>query len=475
MAAVGIVWFRRDLRVADNPALVRALEDADFLVPVFIHAPEEEAPWAPGAASRWWLHHSLSALQDQLRRQRSELIIRRGPSAEALLALAKATGARTVYWNRLYEPAARQRDSRIKHILRDAGIRAESFNGALLAEPWEVLGSNGPYKVFTPYWKACLRRHTPADPLPAPRSLRPPPGWPDGEPLAALGLLPRIRWYTGLAGAWTPGLQGAGGELRRFLGKALDDYPRQRDYPAVAGTSRLSPHLHFGELSARQVWHDVRAAGGGEHGAEAYLRQLGWRDFGHQLLYHFPRTTDQPFREDFAEFPWRQQDEPLYRAWIHGQTGIPLVDAGMRELWATGFVHNRVRMNVASFLTKNARLHWLSGARWFWDTLVDADLANNTLGWQWTAGCGADAAPYFRIFNPVRQGERFDPHGTYVKRWIPELKRVPDRYVHAPWSAPPDVLSDAGIELARDYPYPVLDLKQTRAQALEAYQQFRNR
>lgn len=473
MKSIAIVWFRRDLRLADNPALVNALRDADEVVPVYIHAPEEDGAWPPGAASRWWLHHSLHALQQRLQQRHSDLVIRRGASIDVLLALVESTGARAVYWNRLYEPAYRKRDGVIKRRLREGGIAAQSFKGALLREPWEVTGASGPYKVFTPYWKASLRQQMPPDPLPEPRALRPPQEWPKGDTPASLELLPRTRWDAGLEAAWTPGPEGARKALRRFLATALDDYPEQRDHPAKMGTSRLSAHLHFGELSARQVWHAVRSTGGGEAGAEACLRQLGWRDFAHQLLYHFPHTDTHPFRQDFADFPWRKRHNAVYRAWTQGRTGVPLVDAGMRELWATGFMHNRVRMNVASFLTKNAMLHWLAGARWFWDTLVDADLANNTLGWQWSAGCGADAAPYFRIFNPVRQGERFDPEGDYVQKWVPELQRLPAAVVHAPWSAPADVLRDAGVELGRDYPRPVLDLKRTREEALTAYRQFR--
>ncbi|MGD8310060.1 MAG: deoxyribodipyrimidine photo-lyase, partial [Chromatiales bacterium] len=323
--------------------------------------------------------------------------------------------------------------------------------------------------VFTPFWKACLRRPPPAAPLAAPEKLPP---CPDVDSLAldALGLLPRIPWDAGLRETWRPGEAGALRRLDGFCRKGLDAYADARERPAVVGTSRLSPRLHFGELSPRQVWW--RAVREDSPGGEAFLRELGWREFAHHLLHHSPETLERPMDRRFEAFPWREDPEAL-RAWQSGRTGIPLVDAGMRELWHTGWMHNRVRMVVASLLTKNLRIHWLEGARWFWDTLVDADLANNTLGWQWVAGCGADAAPYFRIFNPVTQGQRYDPEGAYVRRWVPEIGRLPDRWVHRPWQAPEKVLREAGIRLGSDYPEPIVDLKESRREALAAYEQVK--
>jgi deoxyribodipyrimidine photo-lyase len=474
--SIALVWFRRDLRLTDQPALQAAAAACDAIVPVFVHAPEEEAPWQPGAASRWWLHHSLLALDDSLRRLGARLIVRRGPALAALVTLARETGAQAVFWNRVYEPALIARDTKIKQALTVEGLRAESFNALLLREPWEVMREDrAPYKVFTPYWKASLALAPPEPPSGRPR-LRPDALRLASAPVDSLGLLPRIRWDSGLARNWTPGEAGATRRLRLFAERLLAGYPGTRDEPAVDGVSRLSPHLHFGELSPRQLWHTVQAAameGRNERQAGAYLRQLAWRDFAHHLLYHFPRTPEHPFRPEFQSFPWRGHDTPLWQAWTRGLTGIPLVDAGLRELWATGWMHNRVRMNVASWLTKNAGIHWLEGARWFWDTLVDADLANNTLGWQWTAGCGADAAPFFRIFNPVLQGRRFDAKGGYVRRWLPELAALPDAHIHAPWLAPEPVLRAAGIVLGRDYPRPVLDLARTRETALAAFRTLR--
>jgi deoxyribodipyrimidine photo-lyase len=474
--STALVWFRRDLRVSDQPALRTAADSYDRVVPVYVHAPEEEKPWEPGAASRWWLHHSLLALDETLRRLGARLIVRRGPALAALVTLVRETGAQAVFWNRVYEPALIARDMKIKQALIAEGLRAESFNALLLREPWEVRrDGRAPYKVFTPYWKACLVLPPPAAPLGRPR-LRPDALRLASEPVDALDLLPRIRWDQGLARSWTPGEAAATRRLKLFAGRILAGYPTTRDELGLDGVSRLSPHLHFGELSPRQLWYTVQAAAMEQHDerqADTYLRQLAWRDFAHHLLYHFPHTAERPFRPEFERFPWKPRDGRLMRAWQRGTTGIPLVDAGLRELWTTGWMHNRVRMNVASWLTKNAGIHWLEGARWFWDTLVDADLANNTLGWQWTAGCGADAAPFFRIFNPVLQGRRYDPRGAYLRRWLPELAALPDEHIHAPWTAPASVLSASKVALGRDYPSPVLDLAHTREAALAAFHSLR--
>ena len=472
-----LLWLRRDLRLADNPALAAALEGADRLLPVYIHAPEEEDPWQPGAASRWWLHHSLTALGAQLAERGSRLVIARGETLGTLRRLIQASGAGSCHWNRVYDPALIGRDTRIKQALRADGIDCRSHNAALLFEPWQIkTGAGEPYRVFTPYWRRCQRElaRLPA-PLPAPGTLPPVPDGVDGLSVEVLDLLPRIPWDDGLRECWRPGEAGARELLERFIDGALEGYQDGRDLPARAGTSRLSPHLHFGEIGPRQIVARLAAAGLTGDDADAFVRELGWREFSHQLLYHFPQTPDTPLNPRFADFPWRDGDtEPLLQAWQRGRTGIPIVDAGMRELWHTGWMHNRVRMIVASLLTKNLRLPWQSGARWFWDTLVDADLANNTQGWQWSAGSGADAAPYFRIFNPVRQGERFDPDGVYVRRWCPELAQMPKKWLHQPWAAPADVPRDARVNLGRDYPRPIVDLAKTRAEALAAYDQIKD-
>jgi deoxyribodipyrimidine photo-lyase len=474
-----IVWFRNDLRVSDNPALQESVQRGGVVVPLFIWAPEEEGGWPPGGASRWWLHQSLDALSRDLEGLGSRLIIRRGDSLRVLLHLAKETGARAVFWNRRYEPASIARDTRVKVELAARGLEAKSFKGSLLQEPWEVKNQTGkPYQVFTPFWRACLAGPVPPLPLAAPGCLKRPRSWPESVSLLALELEPKIDWAAGLREAWQPGSQGARAKLRDFLAKAWLNYDEGRNRPDRLGTSRLSPHLHFGEISPRQVWHQVRRYAE-QHDLAAsawqrsqFLAELGWREFAHHLLYHFPHTPSQPLRPEFARFPWRKNQAWL-RRWQRGQTGYPIVDAGMRELWTTGWMHNRVRMIVASFLVKDLLLPWSEGARWFWDTLVDADLANNTLGWQWSAGCGADAAPYFRIFNPIAQGERFDPQGAYVRRWVPELSRLPDHCIHRPWETPAPRLAEAGPRLGRDYPSPIVKHAIARETALEAYHTLR--
>jgi deoxyribodipyrimidine photo-lyase len=408
-----LVWLSRDLRLADNPALARAAASGVAVIPVFIWAPEEEAPWAPGSASRWWLKQSLDALSGALRQRGSQLIVRRGPTVEALLALATETGARTVYWNRRYEPRCMARAQQIEQRLLAAGIATESCEGNVLFEPGTILNSQGrPFQVFTAFWKACQSRSIPPGPTAAPQRLRAPRHWPTSLAAGDLNLEPKIDWAGGIRESWQPGEDGAARHMQSFLKRGAGAYPVERDRPDHPGTSRLSPHLAFGEISARTVWH--RAAR-----AEGYLRQLAWREFAYHLLYHFPHTANEPLRAEFRRFPW-QLDPAAFDLWSQGRTGYPLVDAGMRELWHTGWMHNRVRMVAASFLVKHLLIPWQDGAAWFWDTLVDADLANNTMGWQWTAGCGADAAPYFRIFNPTAQAAKFDPQGDYVRRWVPE-------------------------------------------------------
>ncbi|MEO6076593.1 MAG: deoxyribodipyrimidine photo-lyase [Dokdonella sp.] len=464
--STGLVWFRRDLRLADNPALLAALERHDEIICVYIHAPEEEAPWQPGAASRWWLHHSLTVLDQDLRERGANLIVLAGESLPSLQALVKTYKVDAIYWNRLYEPAAIKRDKKIKSALSDAGTTTESFNGSLLFEPWQVeTGQGDPYRVFTPFWRNIRARLHPQEPLPAPKKIATPP-IKNQITIADLDLKPSIGWDKEFHSAWRPGEAGAMESLADFQSSAIADYPTDRDRPDRLGTSRLSPHLHFGEISAKQVaWAlqngDRRADV--EKGSESYLREIGWREFSQHLLYHFPTMPKQNLNPRFDAFHWDRRDASALKRWQQGRTGIPMVDAGMRELWATGWMHNRVRMLVASFLTKNLRQHWHHGERWFWDTLVDADLANNSQGWQWTAGCGVDASPYFRIFNPVTQGEKFDPQGSYVRRWIPELKDVPAPLVHRPWD-------DPGLLKRTGYPAPMVDLKASRENALVAYQ-----
>ncbi|MCS7089450.1 MAG: deoxyribodipyrimidine photo-lyase [Verrucomicrobiota bacterium] len=470
-----VVWFRLDLRLTDHPALHAACQQGGPVVPVFVWAPEEEGPWQPGGASRWWLHHSLVALDAALQARGSRLIVRVGPTAPALLAISREVNAGAVFVNRRWEPAMRSIEEHAHAALTAVGIPLRRFNDATLFDPGSVRTRSGhPYQVFTAFWKACLQRPEPPAPLPEPGRIKGPATWPSSVAIHALGLLPKPDWAAGLRAAWQPGEAHAQRRLRQFVVESLKAYPERRDFPGVSGTSRLSPHLHFGEISPRQVWHAVTAHLGKVRNAKesraawTFLRELGWREFAHHLLFHFPHTVEQPLRPEWKHFAWRQ-DRTSLGAWQKGLTGYPIVDAGMRELWATGWMHNRVRMIVASFLVKDLRLHWLEGARWFWDTLVDADLANNTLGWQWSAGCGADAAPYFRIFHPVRQGEAFDPRGEYVRRWCPELARLPDQWIHRPFEAPPLVLQAAGVRLGLDYPEPVVSHASARQAALVAW------
>jgi deoxyribodipyrimidine photo-lyase len=470
-----LVWFRRDLRLRDNPALFHACA-AGEVIPVFILDDADARECATGEASRWWLHHSLVSLNEALN---GRLLLRKGRAAEVLQDLVVETNATAVYWNRCYEPWQTERDALIKSALKAQGVNnkrleVKSFQASLLWEPWEILNQQGsPYKVFTPYYrKGCLKAPEPRVPLGTPSldallketfpSLR----------VDDLALMPSLNWYQAMDELWQPGEEGAAQRLERYLENAAFHYRSKRNFPAVVGTSQLSPSLHFGELSPNQVWYAAQHAfdrdSENEH-LDTFLSELGWREFSHYLLFHFPNMVKDNFNPKFDAFQW-ENDPRLLKAWQQGQTGIPIVDAGMRELWQTGYMHNRVRMVVGSFLVKNLRTDWRLGEAWFRDCLVDADLAANVASWQWVAGSGADASPYFRIFNPVLQGEKFDGAGDYVKRYCPELSKLEKKYIHKPWEAPAAVLAQAGIELGRDYPAPIVDLKASREAALIAYE-----
>ncbi len=481
-AAPTLVWFRQDLRLSDNPALSAAAARGAPVVPVYLLDEETPGAWAIGGAGRWWLHQSLVRLSTDLAAKGAPLLLRRGKAETAIPALAEEIGAACVVWNRCYEPWAVPRDTAIKQRLKGAGLEVASFAASLLQEPWTVAtGAGKPYSVYTPFWRAIRDRPVPT-PLPTPQALSglagaTAAGGPAGERLEDWGLLPRRPdWAGGLRETWTPGEAGAQGRLGAFLQHHLAGYAEARNRPDQAGTSGLSPHLHWGELSPRQVWHAtlhrLDAEGTGATGAWAFLGELGWRDFSYHLLYHWPELMDASWKANFRDFPWR--DDPTgYRAWCRGQTGYPIVDAGMRQLYAIGWMHNRVRMIVGSFLVKDLLIHWREGERWFWDTLVDADAASNAASWQWVAGCGADAAPYFRIFNPVTQGEKFDPKGAYVRKWVPEVAGLPDKYLHKPWEAPSAVLADAGVRLGETYPEPLVDHKKARQAALAAFAEIK--
>ncbi|HZZ38088.1 MAG TPA: deoxyribodipyrimidine photo-lyase [Acidobacteriaceae bacterium] len=465
-----LVWFRGDLRLGDQPALRATAATGGPVVPLFVWAPEEDGSEALGAASRWWLHQSLVALEQSLQSQGLRLIIRRGPTAQTLLQLADETKARRIFCDRVYEPARLAAEPALEARLRDKGVSLESFNGSLLFEPGSIRTvTGGPFRVFTPFWRALWNeRGALRKPLTKPKGIPAPLHWPTSLEIADLGLEPKIDWAAGIRTAWTPGENTAQERLRRFAQGPVSDYGDDRDRTDRDGTSRLSPHLHFGEISPIEIWHAVA----GRPGAEPYLRQLAWREFAYQLLVENPETTREPFQNEFRRFPWRRNARHL-RAWQKGLTGYPFVDAAMRQLWRTGWMHNRARLVVASFLAKHLLIPWQQGAAWFLETLVDADLANNTMGWQWVAGCGVDAAPYFRVFNPITQGEKFDPDGSYVRQWVPELAGLPNEWIHRPWEAPPLMLAAAGVQLGTTYPRPLVDHAEARRAALQAFQEMK--
>jgi deoxyribodipyrimidine photo-lyase len=467
-----IVWFRQDLRLADNPALCAAGARGAPVVALYVLDDDAAGASAMGGAARWWLHHSLMALAAGLAQLGTTLTLRRGSARTIVPQLASEIGAGAVFWNRCYEPFAVARDTAIKSALSRAGVAVESFGAALIAEPWTIKSkSGGAFSVFTPFWRTLRAETAPAQPLAAPHHLPGSDKPPQGDALEDWRLTPtRPDWAGGLRDAWRPGEAGGQERLAGFLAGDIESYGATRNLPAVDGVSRLSPYLHWGEVSVRQVWRACEAKAG--PAAEPYLRELAWREFAHHLLWQFPELPEKPFNPRFAAFPWRD-DAAALAAWRRGRTGYPLVDAGMRELWATGWMHNRVRMTVGSFLVKHLLLPWRAGEDWFWDTLVDADLANNAMNWQWIAGSGADAAPYFRIFNPVLQGEKFDPHGAYVRRWVPELARMPDAYLNKPWTAPAEILRAAGVSLGANYPGPIVDHQAARTRALAALDAMR--
>lgn len=458
-----IVWFRQDLRLTDNPALSAAARTKRPIIPLYIL--DDTCDWPQGGASRWWLHHSLRSLTESLASRGANLILRRGEAGRALHDVIQQTGATAVYWNRLYEPSHIARDTKLKSSL---GVEVQSFNSALLREPWDLkTGAGSSFRVFTPFFRALSASMTAVDLLPAPAAFAAATAC-ESDVLEAWRLTPaKPNWASGFPSIWQPGELGAQQRQATFLNSAVSQYANDRDRPDIPGTSRLSPHLHFGEIGPRQVWH-AACATSDEKGAEKFKAEIGWREFSYHLLYHAPEMPSQNLRHEFDAFPWRD-DEPAFKAWTQGKTGVPIVDAGMRELWATGWMHNRVRMIAASFLTKNLLIDWRRGAAWFWDTLVDADLASNSASWQWVAGCGADAAPYFRIFNPVLQGQKFDAAGAYVKKWVPELAGLNETDVHAPWALDASKRTAAGVELGRNYPNPIVDLAATRNRALAAF------
>ncbi|MDX2156465.1 MAG: deoxyribodipyrimidine photo-lyase [Hyphomicrobiaceae bacterium] len=473
-----ILWLRQDLRLADHPALAAAVATGRPVVPVYLLDDDSPGRWRPGGASRWWLGTSLPRLAASLERLGSRLIVRRGPADAVMPQIAEEVGASAIHVTRMIEPWAADVDRTLKASLAGSGIELKRFGGAHLFEPETILSQSGaPFRVYSAFARAAMAAPTPRRPVGAPSRLSAPQRWPESLDMASLGLLPcHPDWAGGLREAWSPGEAGASDRLSAFLGGPVARYRADRDRPDLMGTSRLSPHLHFGEISPHMCWHAARnrAASGeeGGSGVDKFCSELLWREFSAYLLHHWPNLPEVPFRPEFEDFPW-QSDPEVLAAWQKGLTGYPVVDAGMRELWQTGYMHNRVRMIAASFLVKDLLVPWQAGQSWFWDTLVDADLANNAASWQWVAGSGADAAPYFRIFNPVKQGRTFDPEGTYVRRFVPELAKLPAEHIHAPFEAPPSVLEQAGVRLGQTYPAPIVAHPAARRRALEAFAAIR--
>jgi len=471
-----IIWLRQDQRLSDHPALAAAEASKRKVIPCYVLDTRDSRPWRPGGASRWWLYHSLSEIGQRIREQGGDLLLKHGDPVSIITELALEVGASAVYWSRAVEPHCRRDEAALASALEAHGIGSEGFAGNLLFAPEMIQNRSGaPFRVFTPFWKHCLangsKMRAPTGPVSPEFST----DLPDGDVLDDWGLLPtHSNWAAGLKETWQPGEAAGQALLHKFVEKA-PRYNTHRNFPAEDATSRLSPYLHFGNISAAQAYAAFSASGREpDQGVAAFQREVGWREFSAHLLVHFPSLPEKPFRPEFADFPWRDAPQ-LLKAWQTGQTGFPIVDAGMRQLWHTGWMHNRVRMVAASVLVKHLLVHWHHGETWFWDTLVDADLGNNAAGWQWVAGCGADAAPYFRIFNPILQGQKFDAQGGYVRQWVPELAKLPDRYLHAPWLAPVEVLTDAGIKLGDNYPKPLVEPDVGRKQALAALATLKSR
>jgi deoxyribodipyrimidine photo-lyase len=466
-----LVLMNGALRLDDHPALAKACVSGAPVIPVFILDDAAAGEWKLGGARRWWLRESLKVLRSALEAKGGALVLKSGDTLDILKALVAETGADTLHMTRAYEPHLARLQDAAYDLMEELGVTCRRFAGNLLLEPEQVRNkTGGVYEVFSPFWRRALELIDGTTPTLAPDAIPAPEIWPESD---TLDLDPKpAHWAEPIAAFWAPGEAAAHERLADFLDAWVTDYKEMRDIPSVDATSRLSPYLANGEISPRRIWHEAMIASGEEavkeKGVDWFLRELGWREFSTHLLHNFPHIPEKPLKSKFAAFPWREGYDDAVTAWQKGQTGFPIIDAGMRQLWQTGWMHNRVRMIVASFLVKDMLWHWRTGEDWFWDTLVDADLANNAASWQWVAGCGADAAPYFRIFNPVTQGEKFDPKGDYIRQYVPELKDLPDAYIHAPFEAPGGVLKMAGITLGRDYPKPMLDRKAARARALAA-------
>ncbi|MDX1949077.1 MAG: deoxyribodipyrimidine photo-lyase [Rickettsiales bacterium] len=478
-----LVWFRQDLRITDNPALKNAIENSKFTSAIYILDDEKKQKIrALGGASKWWLHYALQDLSNNLKENYNiDLIIRKGNPEEIIPEICAENNIEKLYYNRLYEPYYYKRDSEISDILSKQNIAVENFNSALLVEPWEVKnGSREFFKVYTHFYKACLKNFIPRNSIKKPK--------PQNkkfqkdifsESLESLNLTPKKpNWAKGFYDYWQVSEGAAENRLYNFLENLVENYDEKRNFPDVENTSKLSPYLHFGQISPHQILDACelfkQKNPNSINGINKFISEIYWREFSYNLMFNFPSLPEKNFRAEFDNFPWEDNLENL-KKWQKGKTGYPIIDAGMRELWHTGWMHNRVRMIVGSLLTKHLLTHWKYGEEWFWDCLVDADLANNSASWQWVSGSGADAAPYFRIFNPVMQGEKFDAYGVYVRKWIPELKHLPNEFIHKPWLASPLILKAAGVELGKNYPEPIIPMEKGRNKALEAYQKMRGK
>ena len=470
---LSIFWFRQDLRLADNPGLSEAISKG-IVLPIYIYDDINSNEYEMGSASKWWLHNSLEKLNDSLN---NKLSVYKGDALKIIESLTKSYDVESISWNRCYEPWRIKRDKNIKSEIEKKGIEVNTFNGSLLWEPFNILKTDGtPYRVFSPYYrKGCLNAAPPRIPLKSPEISSLFKDEYNKLTIEDLSLIPKVHWFDEMEKLWKPGEVGAQEKLYDFLDDGLVGYKEGRNFPSQKNVSQLSPHIHLGEISPNQVWYAAKQKEdetGIEKDLAHFLSELGWREFSYNLLYHFPTLPRENLQKKFDNFPW-QENTDFSDKWKKGHTGYPIVDAGMRELWQTGYMHNRVRMIVGSFLVKNLLLHWHEGEKWFWDCLIDADLASNSASWQWVAGSGADAAPYFRIFNPISQGIKFDPDGEYTKKFLPELKDLPIKYLYSPWEAPADVLEQANIKLGENYPKPIVDLKESREKALDAFDKIR--
>ncbi|MBM3468122.1 MAG: deoxyribodipyrimidine photo-lyase [Alphaproteobacteria bacterium] len=468
---ITLFWFRQDFRISDNPGLFEAAQNGAIL-PVYILDETCPAQFKQGEASKWWMYHSLHKLNICLN---STLNFYVGDPQVILTNIIQENDVKAVYWNKVFEPWQLEKDAQIESNLKKRGIVCKSFNGSLLWEPESNFSKNGtPYRMFTPFYRnGCLQAPSPRKPLPIPEKIISLKDQGCRTTLEDLKLLPSISWYKSIEHFWEIGEQAAQRQLAKFLEFGLKGYKKNRNYPSKDATSRLSPYLHFGEISPHQVWQGIQVKCAADESIinedkESFLSEIGWREFSYYLLYHFPNLPYKSFYKKFEDFPWKPNTEFL-KAWQKGLTGYPFVDAGMRELWQTGYMHNRVRMVVASFLVKNLLQDWRTGASWFLDCLLDADIASNTINWQWVAGSGVDAAPYFRIFNPILQGEKFDPKGIYTRRFVPELDKLPDKYLFKPWQTPDYILKECNIILGVTYPYPIINLQHSRKESIEAY------